>query len=181
MASLDSMALPVPEQSGDIVWAQLPTAANAPSARSGHSFTIVPASRQVRRISAAESDALLCGRSCVIGNPDKYGLWTLRKEFKFRGYSVLLSWRRCWATLFALGGVRFKHPGGERRLFACDTGLYVWGLRRESKPRYFLQRFARPQNLRGLRLGHGACAPADCMPRPLRPRPIPCDLLELAR
>ena len=91
MASLDSMALPVPEQSGDIVWAQLPTAANAPSARSGHSFTIVPASRQVRRISSAESDELLllyAGDHASLGipiNTGKYGKYGAKKKLSFGG------------------------------------------------------------------------------------------------
>ena len=162
MASLDSMALPVPEQSGDIVWAQLPTAANAPSARSGHSFTIVPASRQVRRISAAESDELLllyAGDHASLGIPINTGCGLCGKSFGVTGGFRAIFVASVLGHTVRIGWGRFKHPGGERRLFACETGLYVWGLRRESKPRYFLQRFARPQNLRGLRLGHGACAP----------------------
>ena len=187
MASLDSMALPVPEQSGDIVWAQLPTAANAPSARSGHSFTIVPASRQVRRISAAESDELLllyAGDHASLGIPINTGCGLCGKSFGvpggFRAIFVA-SVTRCWATLFALGGV------GSSTLGASDDSLHV-------KQAYMFGGCGEKANhgtffndLHVLKISEGCvwdmvrAPPADCMPRPLRPRPIPCDPLELAR
>ncbi len=56
----DKLAPVVPEQSGDIVWAQLPTATNAPSPRSGHSFTIVPATREVNLLKACVAAEAVC-------------------------------------------------------------------------------------------------------------------------
>ena len=40
-------AYEVPEQSGDIVWAELPASETAPAPRSGHTFTMVLSTREV--------------------------------------------------------------------------------------------------------------------------------------